>query len=162
MRGWLCSLRRSSDTLKIVLHLQSPIPANLKFSTSEKSVAQRTLWADRVARSFTFLWLGWILLAATNQLIRFFPPPGAPLNGDAQWTYLPNARAWLKAPWDFLTHSPDSYHVAPLGYLWAAVWGANAPRIQLANCVLFLACVLLIWRCATRRRPFAHLRHPRQ
>ncbi len=117
---------------------------------SRKRATLRTPWSCRFASGFTALWLGWILLAATKQLIRFFPPPDAPLNGDAQWTYLPNARALLKAPWDFLTTSPDSYHVAPLGYVWAAVWGADAPRIQLAHCVLFLACVLLMWRCATR------------
>ena len=101
-------------------------------------------------RYLSAAWLAWILLAATKRLIRFFPPPDAPLNGDAYWTYLPNARKLLEQPWAFLTTDPNSYHVAPLGYVWAAIWGADPERIQLANCVLFLACVLLLWRCSTR------------
>ena len=97
-----------------------------------------------------WLWLAWILVAALNQLTRYFPAPGAALNSDATWTYLPNARKLLAQPWTFLTTDPSSYHVAPMGYVWAAVWGADPVRIQLANCVLFLGCVLLMWRCATR------------
>lgn len=94
--------------------------------------------------------LAFLLTKATQQLIRFFPPPGAELNGDAYWTYLPSARKLLDHPWAFLTADPASYHVAPLGYLWPALWGADPVRIQLANCVLFLACILLMWRTATR------------
>lgn len=105
---------------------------------------------EKLNRYLPAAWLAWILLAATKRLIRLFPPPGAQLNGDAYWTYLPNARRLLEHPWMFLTSSPESYHVAPLGYLWAAVWGAIPERIQLANCALFLVCVLLMWRCATR------------
>ena len=40
--------------------------------------------------------------------------------------------------------------VAPFGYMWAALWGADHVRIQIANCVLFLLCVLMLWRSATR------------
>ena len=105
---------------------------------------------ERVNRYLPAAWLAWILLAATKRLIRFFPPPDAQLNGDAYWTYLPNARKLLEHPWAFLTSSPESYHVAPLGYMWAAVWGAIPERIQLANCALFLICVLLMWRCASK------------
>lgn len=105
---------------------------------------------QRALRFLSFAWLAWVLVAATNRLIRFFPPPDAKLNGDAYWTYLPNARKLLEQPWAFLTSNPDSYHVAPLGYIWAAIWGADPVRIQLANCVLFLGCVLLMWRCATQ------------
>ena len=105
---------------------------------------------ERVNRYLPAAWLAWILLAATKRLIRLFPPPDAQLNGDAYWTYLPNARKLLEHPWAFLTSSPESYHVAPLGYMWAAVWGAIPERIQLANCALFLICVLLMWRCASK------------
>lgn len=99
---------------------------------------------------FSVLWLAFVLTAATKRLIRFFPAPDAELNGDAYWTYLPNARKLLEQPWAFMTSNPDSYHVAPLGYVWAAIWEADPARIQLANCVLFLGCVLLMWRCATQ------------
>ena len=96
------------------------------------------------------LWLGFILVAATKRLIRVFPPAGTPLNNDAQWTYLPNAHKLLADPWGFLSTDPSSYHVAPLGYMWPALWGADPTRVQLANCILFLLCLLLLWRCATR------------
>ncbi|WP_338499616.1 hypothetical protein [Delftia tsuruhatensis] len=97
---------------------------------------------------FSVLWLAFVLIAATKRLIRFFPPPDAEINGDAYWTYLPNARKLLDQPWTFLTTDPSSYHVAPLGYMWAALWDVDPARIQLANCVLFLTCILLMWRCA--------------
>ena len=64
---------------------------------------------------FSALWLAFILVAATKRLIRFFPLPGDQLNGDAYWTYLPNARKLLEQPWNFLTTDPSSYYVAPLG-----------------------------------------------
>ncbi len=99
---------------------------------------------------FSAAWLTFLLVKATQQLIRFFPPPDAELNSDAYWTYLPNARKLLDHPWAFLTTDPASYHVAPLGYFWAALWGASPALIQLANCVLFLLSVLLVWRAATR------------
>ena len=95
-------------------------------------------------------WLALILAAAIQRVGRAFPAPGAELNSDARWVYLPNARKLLEAPWAFLTTDPASYHVAPLGYAWAALWGADPVRTQLANSALFLASVLLLWRCATR------------
>ena len=95
-------------------------------------------------------WLTLILAAAIQRVGRAFPAPGAELNSDARWVYLPNARKLLEAPWAFLTTDPASYHVAPLGYAWAALWGADPVRTQLANSALFLASVLLLWRCATR------------
>mgnify|MGYP001293417184 FL=1 len=95
-------------------------------------------------------WLTLILAAAIQRVGRAFPAPGAELNTDARWVYLPNARKLLEAPWAFLTTDPASYHVAPLGYAWAALWGADPVRTQLANSALFLASVLLLWRCATR------------
>ena len=99
---------------------------------------------------FATTWLAFLLVAATKRLIRLFPAPDAELNGDAFWTYLPNARKLLEHPWAFLTNDPASYHVAPLGYIWPALWGAHPALIQLANCMLFLASILLLWRAATR------------
>jgi len=96
------------------------------------------------------LWLAATLVLATQALIEHFPPPGAPLNSDAHWVYLPGGRALLDAPWTFLTTDPQSYHVAPLGYAWSAVWGAERARIEFANCILFLLCIVLMWRCALR------------
>ncbi len=104
----------------------------------------------RFTPSPSVLWLGFILLVATQRLVRKFPAPDAPLNSDAQWSYLPYARRLLDHPWQFLTTDPASHMVAPLGYVWPALWGADHVRIQIANCILFLLCVLMLWRCATR------------
>lgn len=108
-------------------------------------------WIRHQALHFlSYAWLTFVLVAATKKLIRVFPPPDAEINGDAYWTYLPNARKLLDHAWSFLTTDPASYHVAPLGYIWPAIWGADRASIQIANCVLFLACILLAWRAATR------------
>lgn len=93
-------------------------------------------------------WLTWILAIAIQRVSRAFPAPGAELNSDARFTYLPSARKLLEAPWAFLTTDPTSYNVAPLGYAWVAVWGADPVRTQLANSVLFLASV------GRRRHPY--------
>src|SRR5256885_9752856 len=77
----------------------------------------------------SFIWLIWILLSAQKRLAQFFPPAGSVLNGDAQQTYLPAARGLLAAPWHFLTKDQLSYNVAPLGYLWPALWSAD-PRSE--------------------------------
>lgn len=96
------------------------------------------------------LWLTWMMVAAIKRMIRWFPEPDALPNGDAFWTYLPNARHFAANPWTFLTQVEDSIYVAPLGYIWPALWGADPARIQLANCCLFLLSILLMWRLATR------------
>lgn len=98
----------------------------------------------------SFIWLIWILLSAQKRLAQFFPPAGSVLNGDAQQTYLPAARGLLAAPWHFLTKDQLSYNVAPLGYLWPALWSADPISNQIANCALFLACVFLMWYCGYR------------
>lgn len=89
-------------------------------------------------------WLALLLWMAGQRMARVFPPEGA-LNGDAQWTYLPNARRFLTDPWTFLSTDPASYFVAPLGYLWPALWGADQHAIQLANAALFLVALVLLW-----------------
>ena len=90
-----------------------------------------------------------LLWIAGRRLGKVFPEFGA-LNSDAYWTYLPNARKLLEAPWTFLTSDPASYHVAPLGYIWPAIWGSDQQLTQLANCALFLACIVLIWSFVRR------------
>lgn len=96
------------------------------------------------------IWLTFILIAATKRIIQRFPAPDAELNGDAFWTYLPNARKFLEDPWKFLSTDPASFFVAPLGYIWPALWGAHPPLIQLANSFLFIASVLMMWRLTVR------------
>lgn len=85
-----------------------------------------------------------LLCLAINQLIHFFPKNGV-IEGDAFWTYMPNARKLLEHPWTFLTTDPASYTVPPLSYFWPALFGANQLYIQLANSFLFLASTILIW-----------------
>ena len=99
---------------------------------------------------FSAAWLAWMLVTAVQNIIRSFPVPGAELNGDAFWTYLPNARAFLAHPWQFLTTDPASFYVAPLGFIWPALWGADPIATQLANSALYVLSVLLMWRLATR------------
>lgn len=70
------------------------------------------------------------------------------LHPDAQYVYLPAARALLDQGWAFLA-SPASYRVVPLGYAWPALWGADPVWIRWANCGLWAGCVLAAWRCAT-------------
>lgn len=85
-----------------------------------------------------------LLWQTGKRLARVFPEPGA-LNSDAYWSYLPNAHKMLEHPWTFLTTDPTSYHVAPLGYIWPALWGADQLNTQLANCALFLISIILFW-----------------
>jgi hypothetical protein len=71
----------------------------------------------------------------------------APLQWDAQFTYLPTARAFLKHGWAFLL-TPASCRVAPLGYLWPALWGADPAWIRVANMALWAGCVGFLWRAS--------------
>lgn len=71
-------------------------------------------------------------------------------NGDAEWIYLPGGKKLLEDPFNFIATDILSYSVAPLGYVWSAVWGVNELAIKLANCGLFMLCILLVWRIALR------------
>jgi peptidoglycan/LPS O-acetylase OafA/YrhL len=115
-----------------------------------RTVLSNQYLQDQVRRVLSAAWLAWMLAIATQQLIRFFPSPDAELNGDAFWTYLPNARRFLAAPWSYLTTDALNFYVAPLSYIWPAIWGANPVITQVANSILYLLCVLLMWRLATR------------
>lgn len=95
-------------------------------------------------------WMAWVLAVALRKVIHFFPAPDAELNGDAYWIYLPNARAFLADPWGFLTTDVASLYVAPLSYVWPAIWRADAAVIQVANSVLYLLSIVFMWRLAMR------------
>nr|MBS3718884.1 hypothetical protein [Delftia sp. PE138] len=134
MRGWRC---KSALNLPTIARRTSSPMFNKKKSYSLRFYA-------------TAGWLAWILYEAIKRLTQYLPEPGAPLNSDAHWVYIPNAKKILSDPWGFLTQSPESYHVAPMGYIWPALWGASPTDTQIANCAIFLISVILIWHCAQR------------
>ena len=68
-----------------------------------------------------------------------------PVPWDGQYTYLPAARDFLQQGWGFLLTQP-SCRVAPLGYLWPALWGADPTLIRIANMGLWAGCVWFLWR----------------
>lgn len=111
-------------------------------ANSNVSATQPPGWID----ALLLLLLIWL---TGKRLAKVFPALGA-LNGDAYWAYLPSANKLLLHPWAFLTTDPTSYHVAPLAYIWPAIWGADQLSIQFANCALFLISVFLFWSFVRR------------
>jgi len=94
-------------------------------------------------------WIGWIwpLLACLTGWRFIALNLHAPLQWDAQYTYLPAARALLEQGWAFVL-TPASCRVAPLGYLWPALWGADPVAIRIANMGLWAGCAWFLWRAA--------------
>lgn len=90
----------------------------------------------------------WPLLGCVIGWLRIYPQMKGGLHPDAEYVYLPAARALLDQGWSFFA-SAASYRVAPLGYVWPALWGADPVWIRGANCVLWAGCVVATWRCAT-------------
>lgn len=68
-----------------------------------------------------------------------------PVAIDAQFFYLPLARSLLEEGWSVLLR-PESYHAAPLSYLWPALWAAEPNLIRTANMFLWVGCVWFMWR----------------
>ena len=99
-------------------------------------------WPQDLLRYAVMLVMIWLTVQG---LAEYFPPTGE-VNIDARTTYLPNAQKLLANPIGFLLRDPTSYHVAPLGYAWPALWRANPLSIQLANCLLFALSLMMIWR----------------
>jgi hypothetical protein len=98
-------------------------------------------------------WAGALLVVALAiQRTASYYPPGldAASNSDAYFTYLPNARKWLAQGWNFLLHDPHSADVAPLGYLWPALWRADTLTTVWANCGLFVLSALMMAQAARR------------
>lgn len=147
MRAALRQSSESDSTHDRCMHADAPVP--IRQDAPIKFLGSKSLQIMR-ARYLGAAWLVFILLLSLRRLWRAFPSPSAELNSDARWTYLPNARKLIDSPWHFLTTDPSSYHVAPLGYAWPAVWGADPFSAQIANCFLFLLSLTLLWRCAVR------------
>lgn len=96
------------------------------------------------ARRGSLVWLTLILLGAGYRLWQIW---GVPVPFDAAHTYLPAAERLLAEGLPFLA-DPQSYRVAPLAYLWPALWQLDTPTIRLANSALFLASAAMLWRTA--------------
>jgi hypothetical protein len=94
-------------------------------------------------------WIGWLwpMLACLTGWRFIALNLHAPLQWDARYTYLPAARALLEQGWAFIL-SPASCRVAPLGYLWPALWGADSTAIRIANMGLWAGCAWFLWRTA--------------
>jgi len=99
---------------------------------------------DRPSRRLDLIWpllicvAGWLFIAMRLH---------APLEWDSMFTYLPAARAFLEQGWGFLL-TPASCRVAPLSYLWPALWGADPVWIRIANMALLAGCVWFLWRAS--------------
>ena len=98
----------------------------------------------------TWTWLLLVSAVAVRGLYKVYVRSVGMVNGDAEWIYLPGGRKLLEDPLIFITTDILSYSVAPLGYVWSAVWGGNELAIKLANCGLFIICIFLVWRIALR------------
>ncbi len=89
--------------------------------------------------------LAWLLLLGCWSLVRLNKLMTLPVHYDAEHNYLPAARRLLTEGWTFLL-DPASYRVAPLSYIWPALWDAEPHVIRWANSVLYLACIVMLWR----------------
>jgi peptidoglycan/LPS O-acetylase OafA/YrhL len=87
----------------------------------------------------------WPLLASFVGLAFITQHIGAPVPVDAQNIYLPMGRDLLEQGWTVLL-KPESYHAAPLAYLWPALWFAEPTWIRVANMALWIGCVGFLWR----------------
>ncbi len=107
-----------------------------------RALATRTLpWLSTLA----------IVALAVLRLQHYYPLDlDASGNSDAFFTYLPSARRWLEQGWIFLLNDPFSTRVAPLGYLWPALWQADVTAIRWANGGLFVASALIMARASQR------------
>lgn len=96
------------------------------------------------ARRWPWVWLALILALAVYRLWQIW---GVPVPFDATYSYLPAAERLLTDGPAFLL-SRESYRVAPLTFLWPALWQLDQDAIRLANGALFLASAAMLWRTA--------------
>ena len=106
-------------------------------------------YLGQLARKTTALWPGILWVAPLgvciygwHDILLHFHDPILP---DPLITYLPAARDFLDQGFAFLL-SPTSYRVAPLTYLWPALWGADPALIRLAHMGVWAACVFFLWQ----------------
>jgi hypothetical protein len=101
-----------------------------------------TAWRAKV--QYIWPWI-WPLLAISVGLHYIWRHLNDPIAIDAQYSYLPSARALLEHGWSFLL-TPESYRVAPLAYLWPALWGTDPTTIRFAHMLLWVGCIWFLWR----------------
>lgn len=92
-------------------------------------------------------WIGFWLWPAIASIIgwtKISTHFNDPIHFDAQYVYLPAARAFLEQGWTYFL-TPDSYRVVPLAYLWPALWGGDPSLIRMANAGLWAGCILFLW-----------------
>ncbi len=94
-------------------------------------------------RCWNFAWLalalaGGYLLVGTQEL---------PIPHDAVHTYLPAAKRLMTEGIAFFLDR-ESYRMAPLAYVWPALWELSFDAMRLANAALFVASAAMLWRTA--------------
>ncbi|HCL87345.1 MAG TPA: hypothetical protein DIC45_12830 [Comamonadaceae bacterium] len=91
---------------------------------------------------WTWLWPALACFVGLRFIVRHLDDP---VSIDATHLYLPMAGAFLEQGWSALLR-PESYHAAPLSYLWPALWGAEPTWIRIAHMGLWVGCVFFVWR----------------
>lgn len=91
---------------------------------------------------FSTSWLIVLGAIAVTRMARQMNHAAAP---DAVHRYFPYATRLTDEGLLFLL-SPESVHVAPLGYLWPALFSSDLLTIRWVNASLFLVCLILLWR----------------
>ena len=100
--------------------------------------------ASTDSRLWSFVWLVPVLALAAISLADVW---GLPVPFDALHVYLPAAKRLLAEGFSFFLDR-ESYRMAPLAYIWPALWQLDANAMRLANAALFLAAVAMLWRTA--------------
>ena len=95
-------------------------------------------------RRWHMAWLVPVLVLAAIRLAEIW---GRPTPHDAVYTYLPAAQRLTTEGLAFFL-DPESYRMAPLAYIWPALWQLDQDAIRLANGALFLAAAAMLWRTA--------------
>nr|BAH90518.1 hypothetical protein [uncultured bacterium] len=95
-------------------------------------------------RRWRMAWLVPVMVLAVVRLAEIW---GRPAPHDAVYTYFPAAKRLINEGFAFFL-DPESYRMAPLAYIWPALWQLDQDAIRLANGALFLAAAAMLWRTA--------------
>jgi hypothetical protein len=122
---------------------------DLKSRLGSRFVALRTSIAHRWSSSSQVPAAGWLweLLALSCiaywhvQSVSALPKQ---LQLDSTNVYLPGARNLLEQGWEFFS-SPESYHTAPLNFIWPALFSAELETIVAANICLSVLILALVF-----------------